>query len=53
MNTSVLYAGQAFGTALGGHLLASGHLVGLSFIGVALVCVALAMSVVARRRFAV
>jgi len=53
MNTSVLYAGQALGTALGGHLLASGHLAGLGFIGVALVCVALALSLLAQRRFAV
>jgi predicted MFS family arabinose efflux permease len=53
MNTSVLYAGQALGAALGGQLLASGHLAGLGFIGVALVCVALAMSLLAQRRFAV
>ncbi len=53
MNTSVLYAGQALGAALGGQLLASGHLAGLGFIGVGLVCVALAMSLLAQRRFAV
>lgn len=53
MNTSVLYAGQALGAALGGQLLASGHLAGLGFIGVALVCVALGLSWLAQRRFAV
>jgi predicted MFS family arabinose efflux permease len=53
MNTSVLYAGQALGAALGGQLLASGHLAGLGFIGVALVCVALATSLLVQRRFAV
>jgi predicted MFS family arabinose efflux permease len=53
MNTSVLYAGQALGASLGGQLLASGRPAGLGFIGVALVCVALAMSVLAQRRFAV
>jgi predicted MFS family arabinose efflux permease len=53
MNTSVLYAGQAFGTALGGQLLASGHPIGLGCIGVALGCVALSISLLAQRRFAV
>jgi MFS transporter, DHA1 family, inner membrane transport protein len=52
MNSSVLYAGQALGTALGGYLLASGRLTGLAFIGVVLVCIALAMSLLVQRRFA-
>jgi predicted MFS family arabinose efflux permease len=53
LNSSVLYAGQALGAALGGYLLATGRPTGLTFIGVALVCVALALSLVAQRRFAV
>lgn len=53
MNSSVLYAGQALGTTLGGHLIAGNHSSGVGFIGVALVCVALATSLLVQRRYAV
>jgi MFS transporter, DHA1 family, inner membrane transport protein len=51
LNTSLLYAGQAIGTALGGWTLSSGHDDKSGIIAVALVAIALLASITAQRRF--
>jgi MFS transporter, DHA1 family, inner membrane transport protein len=51
LNTSLLYAGQAIGTALGGWTLSSGHDDQSGIIAVTLVAIALLASITAQRRF--
>jgi predicted MFS family arabinose efflux permease len=51
LNTSLLYAGQAIGTTLGGWILSSGHAQRSGIAAVALVALALVASVAAERRF--
>ena len=51
LNTSLLYAGQAIGTALGGWTLSSGHANWSGMVAITLVVIALLASVVAERRF--
>ena len=51
LNTSLLYAGQAIGTALGGWTLASGHENWSGVIAVALIAVALVASLTAQRKY--
>ena len=51
LNTSLLYAGQAIGTALGGWTLASGHADRSGQLAVALVVLALVASIAAKQRF--
>lgn len=51
LNTSLLYAGQAIGTALGGWTLASGDADRSGMVAVTLIAIALVASVVAERRF--
>jgi MFS transporter, DHA1 family, inner membrane transport protein len=51
LNTSLLYAGQALGTALGGWSLASGDAGSSGFLAVALIALALIASIAAERRF--
>jgi MFS transporter, DHA1 family, inner membrane transport protein len=51
LNTSLLYAGQAIGTSLGGWTLASGHPDRSGIVAVTLIVVALFVSVAAERRF--
>lgn len=50
LNTSLLYAGQAIGTTLGGWLLSSGHAQRSGIAAVTLVALALVASVAAERR---
>ncbi len=50
LNTSVLYTGQAIGSALGGFLFAQGFLHGIGFAGVAFVALAIAVWTVTRDR---
>jgi MFS transporter, DHA1 family, inner membrane transport protein len=50
LNTSLLYAGQAIGTALGGWTLANGHANWSGVLAVALIALAVLASVVAERR---
>jgi MFS transporter, DHA1 family, inner membrane transport protein len=52
LNTSLLYAGQAIGTALGGWTLAIGRADWSGMAAIALIVIALAASVAAQRRFA-
>ena len=49
LNTSVLYAGQAFGTYAGGQLLNTGHEAMIGFLGVSLGVVALLISLSVQR----
>lgn len=49
LNTSAIYAGQALGAALGGVLIARGHMLRLHEVGLVLVFVAMAVSVWAAR----
>jgi len=49
LNTSVLYIGQAVGSALGGALFASGHLRETGYVSMAFIALALATVVVATR----
>jgi DHA1 family inner membrane transport protein len=51
LNTSLLYAGQALGTALGAWTLASGHTDQSGIVAVTLIGIALFASIVAERRF--
>ena len=51
LNTSLLYAGQAIGTSLGGWTLASGHADRSGLVAVALIVIALFVSIAAERRF--
>jgi len=51
LNTSLLYAGQAIGTSLGGWTLASGHADRSGMAAVALIVIALLVSMAAERRF--
>jgi MFS transporter, DHA1 family, inner membrane transport protein len=51
LNTSLLYAGQAIGTALGAWTLASGRANWSGIVAVALVVVALIASLIAERKF--
>jgi DHA1 family inner membrane transport protein len=51
LNTSLLYAGQAIGTVLGGWTLSSGHADRSGQLAVALVALAVIASIVANRRF--
>lgn len=51
LNTSLLYAGQAIGTTLGGWTLASGHPERSGIVAVTLVAIALFVSITAQRRF--
>jgi MFS transporter, DHA1 family, inner membrane transport protein len=51
LNTSLLYAGQAIGTALGGWTLSVGRADWSGMIAVALIVIALAASIAAERRF--
>jgi DHA1 family inner membrane transport protein len=51
LNTSLLYAGQALGTALGGWTLANGHSNWSGVFSVTLIAIALAVSVISERRF--
>jgi predicted MFS family arabinose efflux permease len=51
LNTSLLYAGQAIGTSLGGWTLASGHADRSGLVAVTLIVIALFVSIAAERRF--
>jgi MFS transporter, DHA1 family, inner membrane transport protein len=51
LNTSLLYAGQAIGTALGGWTLSSGHADKSGIVAVTLVAIAMVASMIAQRRF--
>jgi predicted MFS family arabinose efflux permease len=51
LNTSLLYAGQAIGTALGGWTLSIGRADWSGMIAVALIVIALVASIAAERRF--
>jgi DHA1 family inner membrane transport protein len=51
LNTSLLYAGQAIGTALGGWTLSSGHANWSGIVAVTLIAIALFASMAAERRF--
>jgi MFS transporter, DHA1 family, inner membrane transport protein len=51
LNTSLLYAGQAVGTALGGWTFSSGHAGWSGAVAITLVAIALLASIVAQRRF--
>ena len=51
LNTSLLYAGQAIGTALGGWTLSSGHANRSGIVAVTLIAIALFASMAAERRF--
>jgi predicted MFS family arabinose efflux permease len=51
LNTSLLYAGQAIGTTLGGWALSSGHADRSGIIAVALIVTALFVSIATQRRF--
>jgi MFS transporter, DHA1 family, inner membrane transport protein len=50
LNTSLLYAGQAIGTTLGGWTLSTGHAGWSGVVAVTLIAVALAVSLTAQRR---
>ena len=52
LNTSLLYAGQAIGTSLGGWTLSSGHASWSGVAAVTLIAVALLVSITAQRRLA-
>ena len=45
LNTSAMYAGQGLGAALGGGLIAQGHLLQLHWVGLALLLLAIGLSV--------
>jgi predicted MFS family arabinose efflux permease len=45
LNTSAMYAGQGLGAALGGALIAQGHLLQLHWVGLALMLLAMGLSV--------
>jgi MFS transporter, DHA1 family, inner membrane transport protein len=51
LNTSLLYAGQAIGTSLGGWTLSSGHAEWSGIVAITLVALAGVVSIVAERRF--
>ncbi|MGH8239374.1 MAG: MFS transporter, partial [Steroidobacteraceae bacterium] len=51
LNTSLLYAGQAIGTTLGGWTLSSGHADKSGIVAVTLIAIALVASMTAQRRF--
>ena len=51
LNTSLLYAGQAIGTALGGWTLSNGDADRSGMVAVTLIAIALVASIVAERRF--
>ena len=51
LNTSLLYAGQAIGTMLGGWTLSSGHPSWTGILAITLMAVALAVSITVQRRF--
>lgn len=51
LNTSLLYAGQAIGTSLGGWALSSGHADRSGMVAVTLIVIALLVSIAAQRRF--
>jgi MFS transporter, DHA1 family, inner membrane transport protein len=51
LNTSLLYAGQAIGTSLGGWTLASAHPDRSGIVAVTLIVIALSVSIAAERRF--
>ena len=51
LNTSLLYAGQAIGTALGGWTLSNGHANWSGIVAVTLIAIALLASIAAERRF--
>ncbi len=48
LNTSVLYAGQALGTTIGGFLLSGGHAAWNGYVGTGLLVIALGVSVSVR-----
>jgi predicted MFS family arabinose efflux permease len=50
LNTSVLYVGQAIGSAIGGQLFARGELRGVGYVAVAFVVLAIALVVLTRPR---
>lgn len=52
LNTSLLYAGQAIGTTLGGWTLSSGHANWSGALAVTLIAIALVVSITAERRLA-
>jgi predicted MFS family arabinose efflux permease len=47
LNTSALYAGQGLGAALGGALIAQGHMLRLHWVGLLLLSLAIGLSVLA------
>ena len=51
LNSSLLYAGQAIGTALGGWTLSNGHADKSGWLAVTLIAIALVASISAQRRF--
>ena len=51
LNSSLLYAGQAIGTALGGWTLSNGHADKSGWLAVALIAIALVASIAAQRQF--
>jgi len=52
LNTSLLYAGQAIGTELGGWTLSNGHASWSGIVAVTLIAIALLVSITAQRRLA-
>jgi len=50
LNTSLLYAGQAVGTALGGWTISTGHESWSGGVAIALIAIALFASIIAERR---
>jgi predicted MFS family arabinose efflux permease len=50
LNTSAIYAGQGLGAALGGLLIAQGHMLNLHSVGLALMLLAMGLSVWAQKR---
>jgi predicted MFS family arabinose efflux permease len=49
LNTSAMYAGQGLGAALGGVLIAQGHMLDLQWVGLVLMLLAMGLSAVAAR----
>ena len=49
LNTSAIYAGQGLGAALGGALIAQGHMLQLHWVGLALMLLAIGLSVQATK----
>ena len=50
LNTSAMYAGQAMGAALGGWMIAHGHMANLHAVSLVLLLLAMALSAWATRR---